>query len=104
MPEQINHWCKICGVGYYACDDCDKLGNWRATACSPHHAQIYSALIFYTRNQATKEQTASYLKSLDISENEIATFIPSIQILYNEIMTDDELRSVRKKKNRSTKS
>ena len=90
MQNNINHWCKVCGTGYYACDDCDRLGNWRATACSPHHAQIYSALVFYGRGCSSKEQTAAYLKSLGLSEAEIATFTESVQRQLKEIMPEEK--------------
>lgn len=90
MDERVNHWCKICGTGYYACDDCDKLGNWRATACSPRHAQIYSALVFYNRKLATKEQTSSYLKSLDITTKEIYTFSEGVKTQLLDILDKPE--------------
>lgn len=95
---QENHWCKVCGVGYYACNDCDKTGNWRATSCSPHHAQIYSALIFYSRGYSTKEQTASYLKSLGLTQAEISTFTESVQKQLKEILTIDTPKVSRKDK------
>lgn len=84
--EKDNHWCKVCGTGYYACNDCRNTGEWKHSTCCPEHYQIYTALVFYNRHGATKEQTAAYLKSLKISEAEIATFTESTQAQLKDIM------------------
>ena len=42
MPKP-NHICKNpkCGKAYYACESCEKIGSWKALACSPACFQAY---------------------------------------------------------------
>ncbi len=35
MAQKLNATCKVCGKQYHYCKDCEKLGSWRAVACSP---------------------------------------------------------------------
>ena len=35
MAEYLNAVCKICGTKYHHCEKCEKIGSWRAIACSP---------------------------------------------------------------------
>lgn len=79
VSDKPNHWCKICGVGYYACNDCDKTQNWRAYACSVEHYQIYNILAFYNKGFVSKEETVAGLKSLGVTEEQAHTFIDGVR-------------------------
>lgn len=88
MTEKPNHWCKICGVGYYACNDCDKTGNWRAYACSVEHYQLYNVLAFYNKGVTTKTETVACLKSMDITKETAEKFIPGVRDKVIELLTE----------------
>lgn len=89
MQNDINHWCKVCGTGYYACNDCNKTENWKAAACCPDHYQIYTALIFYNRGHSNKEQTAAFLKSLGVTPSKMVHFLPDVREQLQELLTAD---------------
>lgn len=88
MNGQANHSCKICGVGYYACNDCDKTGNWRAYACSVEHYQLYNVLAFYNKGVATKTETVACLKSMGITKEAAEKFIPGVRDKVIELLTE----------------
>lgn len=71
MNKEINHWCKVCGTGYFACNACDRkdMIMWRAVACKPEHFQVYTVLCQYSDGSITKEQAKDYIVSLvDVEE------------------------------------
>lgn len=71
MNKEINHWCKVCGTGYYACNACDRkdMIMWRAVACKPEHFQAYTVLCQFSDGSISKEQAKDYLESLvDVEE------------------------------------
>lgn len=75
MPAP-NHTCKICGAQYYACNDCDKLRNWRSMCDTPKHYQIYQVLIMYSRDLVSREEAASMLDHLGVTPDTIGNFLP----------------------------
>ena len=94
MSEKPNHWCKICGVGYYACNDCDKQQNWRAYACSVEHYQLYNILSFYNLGYASKEETIKGLKSLGVTTEQAMTFIKGVREKTLEILEEPKLEPI----------
>lgn len=98
MQNNINHRCKVCGTGYYACNDCNKTEGWKVACCCPEHYQIYTALVFYSRGNTTKEQTAAYLKSLGVTPAMIKTFDLDTQEQLQKIMLVEQPKVSRKNK------
>lgn len=105
MPQQknINHWCRICGKGYYACDDCDtkKFITWRAIACTPEHFQAYMILHGYDGSKESKENAKDMLSSL-IDINSIEDYPETTRNLLNTIFAEpdaDNKNAKQKQKN-----
>lgn len=66
MNKTINHWCKVCGAGYFACNECDRKDfiTWRAIACTPEHFQAYMTLHEYDGGNIGKEEAKEILETL----------------------------------------
>lgn len=64
MPKP-NHICKNpkCGKAYYACETCEKIGSWKAVACSPSCFQAYVKMI----DELTKPKTEVVEKTDEVS-------------------------------------
>lgn len=89
--EKINHWCIICGKGYYACDSCDEIKSfrpWRKTADSIEHYQIYMILIQYRDGLISKEEALALLGDFDLSEKR--KWEKTALVILDEILKDDE--------------
>ena len=64
-----NHFCKICGKGYNACDTCINQKNyaaWRAIACTQDHFQAYMVLYEYGNGTLKKADAKEMLSKVDI--------------------------------------
>ena len=86
---EINHWCRICGKGYHACDDCDLKNfiTWRAIACTPEHFQAYTILHEYDGSEESKEKAKDMLKSLS-DVQAIGDYPETTRRLLNEIFAE----------------
>ena len=66
---EYNHFCKICGKGYNACDTCVNQKNyaaWRAIACTQDHFQAYMVLYEYGNGTLKKADAKEMLSKVDI--------------------------------------
>ena len=64
-----NHFCKVCGKGYNACDTCVNQKNyaaWRAIACTQDHFQAYMVLYEYGNGTLKKADAKEMLSKVDI--------------------------------------
>lgn len=95
MNGQANHQCKICGVGYYACNDCDKTQNWRAYACSVEHYQLYNILAFYNKGLASKEETIAHLKAMNIAKKDAEKFIEGVREKVIDLLTEPKVEPMK---------
>lgn len=104
MDKPINHWCKICGKGYYACNDCDSRNyiTWRAVACTPEHFQAYMILHAYDGTDESRLESQKQLESV-IDVSQIDQFTDTTKQLMKEIFeykpkeTETKQKSKRKK-------
>lgn len=93
MNKKPNHRCRICGVEYYACNDCASqiranygAEPWRAIAESPVHYQIYITLVLFARNELSAVEALQQLNHIGIDD--LDTFLPSYQSLIRKIIAD----------------
>jgi hypothetical protein len=66
---EYNHFCKICGKGYNACDTCINQKNyaaWRAISCTQDHFQAYMVLYEYGNGTLKKADAKEMLSKVDI--------------------------------------
>lgn len=66
---EYNHFCKICGKGYNACDTCLNQKNyaaWRAIACTQDHFQAYMVLYEYGNGTLKKADAKEMLSKVNI--------------------------------------
>ena len=87
MSNKANHYCIICGKGYYACNNCDnlkKLGFWKTLTDTPEHFLLYGVLQDYLNKKITKTKAKRELANFDLSELE--TFKPSAKNAIKEIL------------------
>ena len=89
--KQNNHTCILCGVNYYACDDCSKIKSytaWRTVCCSRHHYMIYLALKSYQKGIIDEKAACAELSALGIlPEQRSYGFAPGAEKLINDIFT-----------------
>lgn len=99
--KEINHHCKVCGVGYHACDDCDKhraFLTWRSVACRPEHFQAYMLLHEYSGGHLTKNEVRKAMIEL-INIDDISRYPEPSKGLLCEIFAEPKPRT----KQRQTK-
>ncbi len=91
MDKPNNHWCKICGKGYYACNACDSkiFITWRAVACTPEHFQAYTILHEYNGSEQSKETAKKQLETL-IDMNAIGDYPETTRRLLTEIFAENK--------------
>jgi hypothetical protein len=66
---EYNHFCKICGKGYNACDTCINQKNyaaWRAIACTQDHFQAYMVLYEYGNGTLKKADAKEMLSKVNV--------------------------------------
>lgn len=101
MAEKINHWCVVCGKGYYACDSCNEtktFSPWRTLTDSIEHFKIFTILKDYNNKIITKDEAKELLSSLNINDKE--SFKESSKKLIDEILkpySNVENKTYRKK-------
>lgn len=90
MAEKINHWCAVCGKGYYACDSCNSTKTftpWRSLTDSIDHFKVFLILKDYNNKFISKEDAKKQLSYFDLSDRE--SFKDGSKKLLDEIFTDD---------------
>ena len=86
-----NHFCKICGKGYNACDTCINQKNyaaWRAIACTQDHFQAYMVLYEYGNGTLKKADAKEMLSKVDIEGWE--GYAAHNKDIIAEILSEDE--------------
>ena len=86
-----NHFCKICGKGYNACDTCINQKNyaaWRAIACTQDHFQAYMVLYEYGNRTLKKADAKEMLSKVDIEGWE--GYAAHNKDIIAEILSEDE--------------
>ena len=105
MNKKINHWCKVCGVGYYACNDCDRKDfiTWRAVACTPEHFQAYMTLHDFDGGKIGKEEAKTFLETLvDIGEME--NYPEPARDLLVKIFAKEEKKNAKQKQKKTVET
>lgn len=90
MSEKINHWCIICGKGYYACDACSRIKNftpWRTLADSAPHFQIYMIIRDYNNKKLSRQEARDALLKTDLSDMD--SFKESARTALSEILKEE---------------
>ena len=86
-----NHFCKICGKGYNACDTCvnqKDYAAWRAIACTQDHFQAYMVLYEYGNGTLKKADAKEMLSKVDIEGWE--GYATHNRDIIAEILAEDE--------------
>ena len=86
-----NHFCKICGKGYNACDTCvnqKDYAAWRAIACTQDHFQAYMVLYEYGNGTLKKADAKEMLSKVDIEGWE--GYAAHNRDIIAEILAEDE--------------
>ena len=86
-----NHFCKVCGKGYNACDTCINQKNyaaWRAIACTQDHFQAYMVLYEYGNGTLKKADAKEMLSKVDIEGWE--GYAAHNKDVIAEILSEDE--------------
>lgn len=94
MSEKINHWCIICGKGYYACDACSRIKNftpWRTLADSAPHFQIYMIIRDYNNKKLSRQEARDALLKTDLSDMD--SFKESARTALSEILKEEPVKS-----------
>lgn len=71
--KEINHWCVLCGIGYHACDTCNKektFTPWRTLTDTIEHYKIFTVLKDYNNKLIDREKAKELLSGLDLSGKE----------------------------------
>lgn len=92
-----NHSCKVCGVGYNACDTCLKERNftpWRAIACIQEHFQVYMVLFEYGSGTLSKAGAKQILSKVDISGWE--NYPEHNRVVIAEILAEESPETIEK--------
>lgn len=102
MDKLINHWCKVCGSGYHACNECDRRDfiTWRAIACTPEHFQAYTILHEYSSGKMQKEVAKKYLEAL-VDRTVMENCPDPARRLFAEIFAEDNNGKTSKKQKRN---
>lgn len=88
---EYNHFCKICGKGYNACDTCvnqKDYAAWRAIACTQDHFQAYMVLYEYGNGTLKKADAKEMLSKVDIEGWE--GYAAHNKDIIAEILSEDE--------------
>ena len=86
-----NHFCKICGKGYNACDTCvnqKDYAAWRAIACTQDHFQAYMVLYEYGNGTLKMADAKEMLSKVDIEGWE--GYAAHNKDIIAEILAEDE--------------
>lgn len=74
-----NKECWICGKTYNYCPKCEKVGSWRAIACSPEHFQIDTIIREYREGIITKNEAVSLFDNIGINNKyDFKNILPSV--------------------------
>lgn len=90
MNKKENHWCIVCGKGYYSCDTCNEIKNftpWRVLTDTIEHFTIYTILKDYNNGYISKEEAKELLEKCDLSEQD--TFKESAKKVLSRIFTEE---------------
>lgn len=66
--SQNNHWCSVCGTGYYACDSCKEVSSfkpWRTITDTIEHYKIHLIVTDYNNGLIEKTEAKNKLAKLD---------------------------------------
>lgn len=103
--KQPNHKCVICGLDYYACNQCDELngvGSWHKFCESQEHYKIYQVLQWFKESLITSEEAKEHLHKCHL-EN-LNDFRIDVQQLIHSIIDEPEKIIVNKQKEMLSKS
>ena len=104
--RKINHWCVLCGIGYYACDTCNNVKTftpWRTLTDTIEHFKIFAILRDYNNKIIDRKTAQELLKNLDLSDKEnYKDSVKKVLLdIYTEINTEtDNIETSSKRKNR----
>lgn len=105
LTKQPNHKCVICGVDYYACNQCDVLngvGSWHKFCESQEHYKIYQVLQWYKASLISSAEAKEQLHKCDL-EN-LNNFRVDVQHLIHGIIDEPEKIIINKPKEMLSKT
>ena len=105
MNKEINHWCKVCGVGYFACNDCDRKEfiTWRSVACSPKHFQAYCILHDFDSGMLDKDKAKEHLEPL-VDAGAMENYPEPTRGLLMNIFAKDEKKNAKQKQKKAVET
>lgn len=96
--NNINAFCKICGVGYHVCGACleqKTFKPWRTVTDTIEHYKIYLAIHGYT---VSKDKNKAKIELQGCNLNDLENFKPEVKAVIKEIMTEPKkIRTTSKK-------
>ena len=94
MINKNNHKCIICGTEYNACNNCKRIGNWRAVCDTEVHYKIHIMINEYRNGRMSKNEAATILNQLRISRSDARQFLPVVADMLKQILTEDDAEVV----------
>lgn len=76
--------CKVCGAAYNTCYSCEKGRSWRLHTDTPEHYYLWMVLMEYQSSHDAK-QAYSALRKRGIDPHNTVGYVPSVQVLLEEI-------------------
>ena len=91
MANIANHYCQICGKGYYACNKCKKYNGYKLIVDTPTCYGIYLILVDYRQGVITQKEAEKKLRDNNITLASLKknkdNYIPEVYDKLVEIMT-----------------
>lgn len=84
-----NATCLLCGTEYEVCKYCQRTRlytPWKIDFDSPRHFQIYSIVTDVRNNILTNDEAKERLEHLDVTHDEVATFVESVQATLKPVL------------------
>lgn len=85
-------WCRCCGKEYQVCPTCAEVKvykPWRIICDTAPHYQVWLIVSNYRKGIVDKAEAKKQLEGVKLDKGEIATFIPVIRSLIEEINKPD---------------
>lgn len=88
--KKINHYCVVCGIGYHACDTCNKEKTfmpWRTLTDTMEHFKVFMILKDYNNKRIDRAKAKALLSNIDLSGRE--NFTDGVKKLLSDIYSEN---------------
>jgi hypothetical protein len=98
----LNKVCPICGNKYNHCVKCERIGSWRALACSHKCYQVYMVIAEIREGILTEKEAATELENIGVTDEYAkGNFITSVAEVVEHILTKKVATEVTKTNKKS---